>query len=103
MTEEIKKEVALFFYNAKYPEAYSEKELQEYIKKVEQIVGIIDRAIQAERERIVVEVGKMKCEVPERGEFNPLDMESMNNTLLHVGRTNYNKALEDSINLINNK
>ena len=42
----------------------------------------------------------LKCEVPEKPEKVEFNRENLQIWLLHIGRTNYNKAIDDVLNLI---
>jgi hypothetical protein len=54
--EEIRKEVALFFYNANHPEVYMSEEIEKYEKDVDSIMKILTQTLQAERQKQATEL-----------------------------------------------
>ena len=75
---EIRKEVALYFYNINHPEVYSSEEVAKYEKDVDYIMKIITQTLQAERtkreEMVEAEREKIKTFVEKDWVFPPPDI-----------------------------
>jgi hypothetical protein len=67
----------------------------------EQRFSKIFELLDNQKKAILDKIEKSKCDIPKKSKFKNV-IDEFHNLLLLVGRTNYNKALEDIKSIINN-
>ena len=90
--EKLRKNIALHFYNANYPQAYTQEEIYKYEKEVDYFMALIQEVKSQVRREVVEEIKKIasfaECESPDEGE-------SSRCYFYHIGREEFTKFLEE--------